>query len=83
MCDYPAGDLFSLGEHVGEFHSEKVAEDMDCNFCDVSFPSQDTKQEITMMKKQDKKNQIQHSLLETSANLHANIVNKILNSKVI
>ena len=42
VCDYPADDLFSLGEHVGEFHSEKVAEDMDCNFCDVSFPSQVT-----------------------------------------
>ena len=36
-CDYPADNLYSLGEHVGEFHSEKVAEDMDATFVSSSF----------------------------------------------
>jgi hypothetical protein len=41
VCEYPADDLYSLGEHVGEFHSEKMVEDMDCISCNVSLPSQD------------------------------------------
>ena len=28
MCEYPANDLYSLGEHVGEFHSENPVEEI-------------------------------------------------------
>ena len=40
-CEYPADDLYSLGEHVGEFHSEKVVDDILCSFCGEGFPSKE------------------------------------------
>ena len=40
VCEYPADDLYSLGEHVGEYHAEKPMEDIGCDSCGESFPSQ-------------------------------------------
>ena len=40
-CEYPADDLFTPGEHVGEFHTEKVVHDKVCNFCGERFSSED------------------------------------------
>ena len=53
VCEYPADDLYSLGEHVGEFHSEKEVEDIGCDFCSDSFPSQEILTEHESKKHRD------------------------------
>ena len=40
-CEYPADDLFTLGEHVGEFHSENLVLDKVCSICDDRFSSEE------------------------------------------
>ena len=39
--EYPADDIFDLGEHMFEFHTERYENKMDCHFCDDSFNSKD------------------------------------------
>ena len=43
-CEYPANDRYSLGEHMGEFHTENLVED---------FPSQDILTEHKAMNPND------------------------------
>ena len=40
-CEYPAEDIYDLGEHMYEVHSEREDENkcISCNFCDSTFPS--------------------------------------------
>ena len=51
-CEYPAEDIFDLGEHMFEFHSEKEEEEWSCSFCGESFISQERlqKHEVKMHK---------------------------------
>ena len=37
VCEYPAEDLYNLGEHMFEFHAEKSEKKLDCHYCDDSF----------------------------------------------
>ena len=39
-CEYPAEDIYDLGEHMYEVHSEKEDENcIICNLCDLTFPT--------------------------------------------
>ena len=40
-CEYPADNIFDLGEHMFEFHTERYENKMDCHYCDDSFNSKD------------------------------------------
>ena len=44
-CEYPAEDIYDLGEHMFEFHHEKEVEDINCNFCDDIFSTNEELQE--------------------------------------
>ena len=37
VCEYPAEDLYNLGEHMFEFHADKSEKKLDCHYCDESF----------------------------------------------
>ena len=38
-CEYPADDIFDLGEHVYEFHGEHEKNSLECHYCDEKFQS--------------------------------------------
>ena len=71
-CEYPADDLYSLGKHVGEYHTETHADDFGCTFCGDNFLLKKflltMNQRNTRMKQKVPNNQ--------STNLHASCVKK-------
>ena len=38
-CEYPADDIYDLGEHVYEFHGEHEKSSLECHYCDEKFQS--------------------------------------------
>ena len=42
VCEYPAEDLFDLGEHMCEFHSEGYENKISCHYCDDTFDTKDS-----------------------------------------
>ena len=36
-CEYPANDIWELGEHIYEFHTIKTFGKFVCHFCDERF----------------------------------------------
>ena len=36
-CEFPANDIFELGEHIYEFHTQKAHGKFACNFCGERF----------------------------------------------
>ena len=38
-CEYPADDIYDLGEHVYEFHGEHEKNSLECHYCDEKFQS--------------------------------------------
>ena len=40
-CEYPANDMYELGEHIYEFHTIKTHGKFVCTFCDEKFGSKD------------------------------------------
>ena len=63
-CEYPADDLYSLGEHVGEFHTEKLVEDIVCNICGDKFPSEEILKEHLSKNHRDKQPNVKCRLCE-------------------
>ena len=49
-CEYPAEDIYDLGEHMHEFHGEMKRETLDCYFCDQSF---NTKRDLMIHRKKE------------------------------
>ena len=42
-CEYPADDMYDLGGHMVEFHSEGVvSNEINCHFCDETFSTMDS-----------------------------------------
>ena len=42
VCEYPAEDLFDLGEHMCEFHSEGYENKISWHYCDDTFDTKDS-----------------------------------------
>ena len=55
-CEYPAEDIYDLGEHMYEVHSEKEDENecMICNFCHSTFPTIESLKEHETKKHKEK-----------------------------
>ena len=49
-CEYPAEDIYDLGEHMHEFHGENTKEALDCHYCDEIFQ---TKKDLMVHRKRD------------------------------
>ena len=41
-CEFPADDLFDLGEHMYEYHSEGNKGGIECHYCDKTFETKDS-----------------------------------------
>ena len=53
-CEYPAEDIFDLGEHMYEAHSQNEEDEITCEFCGGSFSTEDSLKdhELKMHKKE-------------------------------
>ena len=53
-CEYPAEDIFDLGEHMYEAHSQNDEDEITCNFCGDNFSSEKSlkEHEVKMHKKE-------------------------------
>ena len=59
-CEYPADDMFDLGGHMVEFHSEEVVKSgIICHFCDETF---DTMDSAMKHRKQVHKDKVNHCI---------------------
>ena len=50
-CEFPADDLYDLGEHMGEYHTERNV----CEYCSQSFDNQSSMAEHIMKKHSSEK----------------------------
>ena len=59
-CEYPAEDIYELGEHMHEFHSEGAGKsEINCHFCDETF---DTKDCVMKHRKQVHKDKVKQCI---------------------
>ena len=68
-CEYPAEDIYDLGEHMFEFHSEQASESCDseiiCHFCGDNFKM---KEDLMIHRKNAHKEKVNYCRYFSSGN---------------